>query len=139
MRSNLFHDDVAIDYPSMSACVDRVRRTLLADGERDRRDTHKVQLRISGRQAYCGAVLSTRVPVRATCAVCGGRGEIWSERCGACDGSGAADEQALLRVAVPPRSADGVRLYFRVHPPHAPAVRVEVTLLVTEALFRSRG
>jgi hypothetical protein len=139
VRSNPFHDDVAIDYPSLSGCVDRVRRTLLAEGERDRREPHKVRLHISGRQAYCGTVLSTRVPVRAMCIACGGRGETWSDPCGACEGAGIAHEQALLRVSVPPRSADGVRLYFRLHPPQASAVRVEVTLSVSDARFQFRG
>jgi hypothetical protein len=139
VRSNPLQDEVAIDYPSIGACVERVRRAFLADGGRESRDAHKVLLHISEFQAYRGTVLSTRVPVRATCAGCGGRGETWSEPCAACNGSGTAEEQALLRVPVPPRSPNGARFYFCLHPPHAPAVRVEVTIAVTEALFRSRG
>jgi molecular chaperone DnaJ len=139
VRSNPLHDEVAIDYPSIGACIERVRRAFLADGERERIDTHHVLLQISGLQAYRGTVLSTEVPVRATCAVCGGRGETWSDPCSACEGSGIAHERALLRVPVPPRSTNGSRLYFRLHPPHAPSVRVEVTIAVTEALYRSRG
>ena len=138
MKSDPFRDEVAIDFPSMRPCIERAREGLLSSTERERADTCKVAVQISEFQAYRGTVVSATVPVRATCAPCGGRGEVWSDTCRACGGSGSATERALLRVHVPPRVSDGARLHFRLRPPHAPAIRVEVTVVVSEAQYRVR-
>lgn len=111
--------------------MERARDAFLAETDHGRPDTFTVAVQISGAQAHRGTVVSVVVPVRATCGVCGGRGETWAEPCVSCCGAGSSDERPLLRVPVPPGVADGARLSFRLRPPHAPAVRVEVTILVS--------
>lgn len=138
MRSDPFLDEVAIDFPSMGSVMERVRDAFLAETDHRRPDTLNVAVQISGAQAHRGTVVSVAVPVRATCHECGGRGETWAEPCASCRGVGSADERSLLRVPVPPGVTDGARLSFRLRPPHAPAVRVEVTILVSERNVDSR-
>jgi len=138
VSSDPFVDEVAIDFPSMGSVVERVRDAFLAQADHRRADALKVDVQISGAQAHRGTVVSVSVPVRATCLDCGGRGETWAEPCVSCSGAGSADERSLLRVAVPPGVVDGARLSFRLRPPHAAAVHVEVTILVSERRVDSR-
>jgi hypothetical protein len=136
VRSDPFLDEVAVDFPSIGAVLDRVRDAFLSEGAAPRADTLKVAVHISGAQAYRGTVASIAVPVRFTCATCGGRGESWADPCLSCCGTGYSDEHSVLRVPVPPGVVDGARLYFRVRPPHGSAIRVEVTVVLNEARLR---
>ena len=128
-----FADEVAIDFPSISPLVARVRRSFLADATGDRGDTVRADICLSSEEAQRGAVVPVMVLLRATCSRCGGRGETWAERCLACEGSGHSLVPHRLRVTVPPRIVDGSCFHFRIRAPHEASVHVEVRVAITEA------
>ena len=140
VRSDPFRDEVAIDFPSISPFVERVRDAFLADDDRETADPMRLSVQISSRDAYLGTIVPVGVPLRATCTICGGRGETWAEPCASCGGRGDQFESTVLRVPVPPGVVDGSRLHFRIRPPHATALRIEVTVVVAQERlpFRDR-
>jgi DnaJ domain len=110
-------DEVAIDFPSVHSVLDRMRHAFFGDAP----DPQPVpDIAISAHEAFWGATVPLEVPVRRTCAGCGGRGETWDRWCERCGGVGdVADVQAVhLRIA--PSLADGTHVRFRVA---APGVR----------------
>lgn len=127
-----FADEVAIDFPSVTHIVERVRQSFLrgasCDGDAD--ETHTADLSLSTREAWRGAVVPIELPLRGTCQSCGGRGEVWTEPCAACRGSGDALLRHPVRLSVPAGIADGARLRFRVRRPHAAPLRVEVRVVI---------
>lgn len=130
-----FADEVAIDFPSVSHMMERVRRAFLGEGAGDPGDssdgdTHVAHLSLSTRDAWRGAIVPLELPLRGTCAGCGGRGETWSEPCVACCGTGDRLVRHPVRVSVPAGVADGARLRYRVLPPHAAPLRVEVRVVI---------
>jgi|KBSSwiStaDraftv2_1062776.scaffolds.fasta_scaffold53865_2 hypothetical protein len=131
-ETDCFADEVAIDFPSIAHLVARVRRSFLAETSGERGDTVKTEICLSTEEAHRGAVVPVTVLLRATCPDCGGRGETWAERCGACDGTGHALVPRRLRVTVPPRILDGSRFHFRLHTPHEASVHVEVRVAISE-------
>jgi hypothetical protein len=127
-RVDWFADEVAIDFPSIDTAVDRMRDAFLAPDEQVR--LLLAEILLSPREAFHGAVVPLDVPVRRVCPSCGGRGEIWAERCGACDGTGEALVRHPVHLVVPPRVIDGVRFHLRVSAPCAPLTRVEVRVAI---------
>jgi hypothetical protein len=123
-----FADEIAIDFPSVGPVVDRMRHAFLGDAAEA--DLLAREVSLSSREALDGRVVPVEVPIRGACAACGGRGETWTERCATCCGTGNALFHHLVRVNVPPGVADGACFRFRVSSPHAPAVRVEVRVVV---------
>ena len=81
-----FADEVAIDFPSSRAAIEFFRRDHV-EPEGPTQTAH-AEIAISASQAGAGAMVSLDVSVPRTCACCGGRGEVWSEPCEPCDGSG---------------------------------------------------
>ena len=83
-----FEDEVAIDFPSVGNLVERVRDAFLGGEAVDglRMVTHEV--RLSNGEARRGAIVPLELPIKGTCHCCGGRGEVWTEPCLACCGSG---------------------------------------------------
>ena len=69
--------------------------------------------------------MSLDVQVPRTCGCCGGRGEVWSEPCGPCDGKGQELLPQRLTVAVPAGVADGDRFSFTLWLPRGPRTRVD--------------
>ena len=63
-------------------------------------------------------------------AVCGGRGEVWSEHCEPCDGRGQELQTQRLTVAVPPGTGDGDRFSFNLWLPRGPRTRVDVRVAI---------
>jgi hypothetical protein len=130
--ANCFADEIAIDFPSVDHLVARARDGFL--GVRGGGiDTLTTELSLSRRDACQGIVVSLEVPLRGTCADCGGRGETWTEPCGACLGTGDARVQRAVRLALPPGIVHGARLHFNVRSPHAVPVRLEVRVAVRSA------
>jgi hypothetical protein len=125
-----FADEVAIDFPSVALAVDRIRRAFLVD---ERPVTHRASIRLSPRDVAAGATVPLEVPVRCTCACCGGRGESWTERCARCHGLGTERLRHLLQVTVPAGVIDGARFYFTVTPRQHPPTRVELRVFVGRA------
>ncbi len=128
MQYDCFADEIAIDFPSVGHVVDRMRHAFLGEPEDDAMLAAEVC--VSSREASGGLVVPLEVPVRGTCQACGGRGEVWTERCDPCRGTGDTLFQHPVRLTVPAGVADGARFRFRVRSPHAPSVRVEVRIAV---------
>ncbi len=123
-----FADEIAIDFPSVDQIVPRVRDRFL--GVQADADTLRTEVSVSRREASRGTVVPLEVPLRGTCARCGGRGETWAEPCLACRGTGSALVHHPVRVSVPAGVVDGARLRFRVNSPLAAPLRVEVRVAV---------
>ncbi|MCC7418188.1 MAG: hypothetical protein IT176_13700 [Acidobacteria bacterium] len=128
MPSECFADEIAIDFPSVGHAVERMRDAFLdARGDAGRLT---MEISLSTREASGGLTMPLDVPVRATCPGCGGRGESWTEPCGACEGTGAALYLYPVRLNLPAGLVDGARLRFRVRSERAAPVRVEVRVAV---------
>jgi|ERR1035437_487039 hypothetical protein len=126
-----FADEIAIDFPSVGHAVDRMRDAFL--GERADADLVLTDVSLSREDAWRGLVMPLEVPIRGMCERCGGRGETWTEPCEGCCGSGESLVRYAVRLAVPPRIADGARIRFRLSSPHAAPVRVEVRVAIRSA------
>jgi len=121
-------DEVAIDFPSSSAAIELFRRDHVEPDTSS--PTAQAQITISAYQAYTGALVSLDVEVPRTCACCGGRGEVWSDRCEPCDGRGQGLHTQRLTVSVPAGAADGDRFSFTLWLPRGPRTRVDVRVVV---------
>ena len=127
-----FDDEVAIDFPSLRDAVERMRASFVATlTEHEHRRDLSAELYLSPRDAFDGVTVPLDVPVRKFCAACGGRGEVWSDPCGSCDGSGEAIGRHPVRLVVPPRVRDGDRFALSVSAPFAPLTRVEVRVILS--------
>ena len=120
-------DEVAIDFPSASVAAECLRRSV---AEPDA-PCLEAEIVLNGAQAARGTVVPVSLPLRHTCAGCGGRGEVWDETCETCFGVGHAVSPLSVEVRVPPGVADGDRLRFAVTPRRGPRTRVDVRLAVT--------
>jgi hypothetical protein len=126
-----FDDEIAIDFPSLHAAVERMRACFVASGDWDHRRPLSAELHLSPREAFHGVTVPLDVPIRRMCLPCGGRGEIWSDPCEACDGSGEALGRHPVRLVVPPRVQDGDRFALSVSAPSAPPTHVQVTVVLS--------
>jgi hypothetical protein len=125
-----FADDIAIDFPSVDHAIEKLRDSFL--GERSA-GTLTTEVLVSKREATFGTVVSLDVPMRNTCHPCGGRGEVWTDPCPECHGTGDRLVHHPLRIAVPPGVADGARFRFRINSPGAIPVRVEVRVAIASS------
>lgn len=131
MRTDPFRDEVAIDFPSTGRFVERVRAGLLGEAPAPVDVPLRAVVSVSRYQAHRGAVLPISLSMRATCQICGGRGETWEDPCTGCDRTGETEVPCRVHVRVPAGITDGERLRMRVRAPHAArAVRVEVRVAV---------
>jgi hypothetical protein len=122
-----FADEVAIDFPSVRPAVERMREAFL--GVRAEPPV-RVEVALSPVEARLGGDVRLEVPIRRTCGVCGGRGEVWNDLCDACEGVGHAAERQVLEVAMPPGMRDGARVNLIVSPRHALTTRVELHVCI---------
>lgn len=125
-----FNDEIAIDFPSVNRLVDRLRDAFLGEDERDTAGTVRHEVRLSNREAQRGTIVPLQLPLKGTCRRCGGRGEVWTEPCAACLGSGDALVCHPIRVSVPAGVSNGTQFRFRVSSPHAAPVRVELRVAI---------
>ena len=126
-------DDVVVDFPSMADVVAGMRRSFfdaVADADADGCATHTAEVCLTPKEAGEGVHVPIDLPVQLTCPMCGGRGEVWSEACGVCAGTGAGLLAHHLDLRVPPGVHDGARLRFSVSPPFAPETHVEVRIAI---------
>jgi len=124
-----FKDEIAIDFPSIGGLVDRVRDAFLGDDARDA-GTVTREVRLSDREAQRGTIVPLELPIRGLCRRCGGRGEVWTEPCVACCGSGDSFVRHPIRVSVPAGVVHGARFRFKVSAPQAVPVRVELRVAI---------
>ena len=127
--ADCFQDEVAIDFPSVEGLLERVRDAFLGSEERDE-STVTQEVRLSNGEARRGAIVPLELPIKGTCRCCGGRGEVWTEPCLACCGSGGWLVRHPIRVSVPAGVSHGARFRFKVSAPHAAPVRVELHVAV---------
>lgn len=124
-----FADEVAIDFPSSRAAIEFFRRDHVEpDGLTP---VARAEITISAGQAGAGTMAPLEVSVPSTCACCGGRGEVWGERCDSCDGRGQQLHRQQLTVAVPAGVEHGDRFSFSVSLPRGPRTRVDVRVIVS--------
>jgi molecular chaperone DnaJ len=123
-----FADEVDIDFPSLSDAIDRIREAFLASDEPEAPLT--AELLLTRHEALKGVTVPLDVPVRCTCSLCGGRGEVWMEWCGGCNGTGESYLRHRVRLSVPAHVADGARFRFSVAAPFAPPTHVEIRVAV---------
>lgn len=121
-------DEIAIDFPAVSEAVARMRHAFC--GADEAHEPLRAEIALSSGQATRGADVSIVVPVRRTCAACGGRGETWGEPCGPCAGSGCALVRHAFIVSVPAGVADGDRFSFSLAHPSGPRTRIELRVAV---------
>jgi hypothetical protein len=127
-----FDDEIAIDFPSLHGAVERMRASFVAAAaECDPARQLSTELHLSPREAFHGVTVPVEVPVRKLCLSCGGRGEIWSDPCNTCDGSGEALGRHPIRLVLPPRVQHGDRFALSVSAPSAPPTHVEVRVVLS--------
>lgn len=131
VKSDPFHDEIAIDFPSSGRFVERVREAFVSEGAARADDALQAALRVTAWEADHGAILPVDLALKVTCAVCGGRGESWAEPCVACEGCGNEEIPYLLRVTVPAGISDGQKLRMRIRTPSGVSQRVEVRVSVS--------
>ena len=129
------HDDwlsneVVVDFPSMSGVVEQMRATFFGADADDLGETHTAEVQLTAREADQGVQVPLDLPVRHTCPVCGGRGEVWTETCGMCAGTGEGLLSHHFQLRVPAGVRHGTRLTYCVTPPFAPETHVEVRIAI---------
>jgi len=124
-------DEVVVDFPSMIELPERMLSSFFGLEQEDRVITHTADVELTAKEADEGIRVPFDLPVRPTCLVCGGRGEVWSEICGMCAGTGAGLLPHHLNLDVPPGVHDGTRLRFYVSPPFAAETQVEVRIAIS--------
>jgi hypothetical protein len=132
MSHECFADEIAIDFPSVGRCVERLRDRFL--GHDADADVLYADVSLSKFEASRGLFVSLDVPVKSTCAGCGGRGETWTERCAACSGSGQSPSVQAVKVTLPRGVADGARFRFRIKALDGSFVRIEVRVAIRSAV-----
>jgi molecular chaperone DnaJ len=126
-RADWLSDEIAIDFPSVSTVLDRMRHSFFGPPPVS---VLSAELVLTPQEAFWGTTLPLDVPLRGTCPRCGGRGEIWDEWCAACGGDGEVSARHELRLRVPAGVAEGARFRFSVMPRGAPATLVEVRVSI---------
>jgi DnaJ-class molecular chaperone len=123
-------DEIAIDFPSVSSVLDRMRHSFF--GERAG-VALSAEVVLSPQEAFWGTMVPLHVPLRGTCPRCGGRGEVWAEWCATCGGGGEVTLAHELRLRVPAGVREGATFRFSVAPHGAPPTIVEVRIAISAA------
>lgn len=125
----LFEDDI-FDFPAMDDIVLRMLETFDTNTKGSQL-THTTELQLTKREADEGVCFPFNVPILQTCPICGGRGEVWTEDCGVCAGSGGGILSHRLELDVPPGVRNGSCLTFLVAPPFADKTSVKVKIEIS--------
>jgi molecular chaperone DnaJ len=126
-RGDWLADEVAIDFPSVSSLLDRMRHSFFGAAPMVGLSAEIV---LSPQEAFWGTTVPLGVPLRRTCDRCGGRGETWNEWCAACGGDGEISAPHEMRLRVPAGVREGECFRFSVMPPGAPQTVVEVRVSI---------
>ncbi len=121
-------DEVAIDFPSIDGLLDRMRSAFF--GPLTPPAALSAEIVLTPHEAFFGAVVPLRVPVRAVCEACGGRGEIWLDPCLRCGGTGEAVASCDVRLEVPAGARPGTVIRFAVSPGASPTTFVEARIAI---------
>jgi hypothetical protein len=126
-RTDWLADEVAIDFPSVSSVLDRMRYSFFGAAPLV---ALSAEIVLSPQEAFWGTTVPLDVPLRFTCPRCGGRGETWDDWCAACGGTGEVTDQHEMRLRVPAGVREGERFRFSVMPAGAPHTVVEVRVSI---------
>jgi molecular chaperone DnaJ len=126
-RADWLADEIAIDFPSVSSVLDRMRDSFFGGGPAA---ALSAEIAVTPQEAFWGTLVPLHVPLRWTCARCGGRGEVWAEWCAACLGAGEVQAAHEMRLRVPAGVREGATFRFSVAPPGAPQTLVEVRITI---------
>jgi molecular chaperone DnaJ len=126
-RADWLADEVAIDFPSVSSVLDRMRDSFFAEA---RGASLSAEVVLTPQEAFWGAMVPLDVPLRRTCRRCGGRGEVWNDWCAACGGVGEVPAVHEMRLRVPAGVREGATFRFSVAPTGAPQTSVEVRITI---------
>jgi molecular chaperone DnaJ len=126
-RTDWLADEVAIDFPSVSSVLDRMRDSFFGGAPEA---ALSAEIVVTPHEAFWGVLVPLDVPLRRTCPRCGGRGEVWSEWCVACVGAGEVSTTHEMRLRVPAGVREGTRFRFSVAPQGAPQTFVEVRITI---------
>jgi len=118
-------NDIALDFPSVSEMVDQIGKGLVETAA-----PSIAKVRLTWRQACRGAHVALEIPVRCTCLICGGRGEIWDDACSLCAGSGTEPQHHLVRLSIPAGVGPSARFRFTINPPYAAETSVDVRVTI---------
>jgi molecular chaperone DnaJ len=129
-RAEWMSDEIAIDFPSIASVLDRMRDAFFGDSVPV---MLSAELVLTPQEAFWGATVPLRVPLRRTCPRCGGRGEVWSEWCVTCGGGGEVTHAHEMRLRVPAGVREGARFRFSAALPGAPTTLVEVRIAIADA------
>jgi len=126
-RTEWLADEVAIDFPSVSSLLDRMRDSFFGDA---RESFLSAEIVVSPQEAFWGVLVPLHVPLRRTCPRCGGRGEVCEEWCASCRGAGEIRDTHEMRLRVPAGVQEGATFRFTIAPPGAPQTGVEVRITI---------
>jgi len=126
-QADWMSDEVAIDFPSVSSVLDRMRLSFFGDGPGA---SLSAEIALSGEEAFWGTVVPMHVPFLRTCARCGGRGEVWTDRCGTCRGRGELSMEHEVRLRIPAGVHDGCRFRFSICPEGSAPTFVDVRIRI---------
>jgi len=135
-RAEWLADEVAIDFPSVSDLLDRMRHSFFSHGPHGSHGAREsfgdlsAEIVLNAFEATNGTVIPLGVPVRRTCPDCGGRGETWAEPCAMCGGCGDIGGFHEVELRVPAGVREGARFRFSVMPIGAPHTIVDVTISI---------
>lgn len=126
-RADWLGDEVAIDFPSVSTLLDRMRDSFFGGPPES---PLSAEIVLTPQEAFWGALVPLHVPLRGTCPRCGGRGEVWSDWCAACRGGGEISTTHDMRLRVPAGVREGARFRFSISPQGAPQTLVDVRITI---------
>lgn len=126
-RPDWLGDEVAIDFPSVSSVLDRMRDAFFGGAGPS---YLSAEIILTPQEAFWGAHVPVHVPLRGTCPGCGGRGEVWSDWCAACGGGGEVAVSHEMRLRVPPGVREGARFRFSVAPHGAIDTLIDVRITI---------
>ena len=126
-RADWLGDEVAIDFPSVSSVLDRMRDSFFGGAPEA---SLSAEIVLTPQEAFWGTLVPLHVPLRRTCPRCGGRGEVWSEWCAGCRGGGEVSATHEMRLRVPAGVREGARFRFSVAPSGAPQTFVDVRISI---------
>ena len=120
-------DEVAIDFPSVSSVLDRMRTSFFGASTGAELSA---EVELTPEEAFWGASVPLDIPLRQTCRACGGRGEVWEQWCSTCGGDGDVSGAHPLRLRVPAGVRPGTTFRFSITPPGSIPTTVEVRITV---------
>ena len=129
-------DEIAVDFPAMDSIIQRMRESFFGSSDNpggwtdETQSTHTVEIELTARQADKGIRVPLNLPIRHTCPMCSGRGELWNKPCGVCDSTGGGLLSHRLQLKVPPGVRHGTRLSFSVNPSYAAETHIEVRIII---------